>query len=222
MASGVDFNFSDDTDATKGNVVTEGGIGGNSDVNSSGQRTASGGHKPEDFTGPVEKRRRGRQPYPRDENGNIIRPDGSIGAAPKSQKQPRLDVNEFTKNDRASIASQIQGIHAAVATLTRQPVFLLKDQEGKQLSSALCDVLDYHKINLSEVGGAGALYLALGLTVFGIYKPRMDYIRTGGQQTVEATASEPTSKGEASMRQTGKMDFTADVDPATTGETLMN
>jgi hypothetical protein len=221
MADGSKFEFGGNLKSPENANGGQGTVSGNSGSNGASERTnGGGGFSPEAHASPVRKRR-GRPALPRDASGNIIR-DGSSAAnasgggnasrAADAPKGAKLDLGKFKPNDRPGVRQQIQGMHAAVATLTKQPVFLLQDIEAESLTKALCDVLDYHEINLTEAGGAGALYLALGLTVFGIYKPRLDYIRTGGQMEIKGRATAPASPGEAKQQkaQGFTMDFTGD------------
>ena len=154
-------------------------------------------------------KKRGRKPLPRDASGNIIR-DGSDPATNAGNKAG-MDLNGFRVNDRGKVRQQIQGIHAAVAILTKQSVFALADAEAVQLTNALCDVLDYHRINLTEAGGHYGMYMTLIITVFGVYKPRIDIIKSGGRVVgVAESPAKPTSPGEVQPRR-GMMDFGANI-----------
>lgn len=216
--AGESFSF-DDAAGNGGNGIdsatnaTTGSVSGNSSVDGNGNETLgttdSGGSQASRDTvyAPIPKKR-GRQPYPRDDAGNIIRPDGSTGPAPKSggTKSPQLGVG-FTLNNRPRVREQIQGIHTAVATLTKQPVFMLSNQEADSLTNALCDVLDFHKINLTQSSGVGGLYLVLAVTVFGVYKPKLDSIRKG-EPIIDAAS--PSTPGEM-RRSPGKIDLSGDI-----------
>ena len=118
----------------------------------------------------------------------------------------------FTPNNRPKIKEQIQGIHAAIATLAKQPVFLLNDQEGSALTNALCDVCDYHHINLTSAGGVYSLYLVLVITAFSIYKPRIDFI-IASENATNITPTAPANPADATNRQrrNGGIDFSADI-----------
>lgn len=155
---------------------------------------------------PVVKKR-GRKPLPRDAAGNIIRDATEPGSG---TKKAQLGLGAFVPNDRQKVRQNIQGMHGAVAVLTNQPVFALVDQEAIALTNALCDVLDYHQMNITEVGGVYGLYVTLAITVFGIYKPRVD-ILLSGDKVVGVAPSAPTTEGEAKFRASGMMDFGNDV-----------
>lgn len=164
---------------------------------------------------PVEKRRgRGRQAYPRTPDGRIIRPDGSIGpkSATNTGRSKGVDLNGFVPNDRVKLKSNIQSIHQAVATLTGVPIFLLTDQEGTALTDSFADVMDHCEWNITG-GGPANIYIkcfVLGVTMFGIYKPRLDAI-SQAQAAANARPVAPPTPGEATPRGNGRMDFSADV-----------
>ena len=167
-------------------------------------------------------KKRGRKAYPRDAAGNIIRPSQGNAADPAERAgKPRgtatkaglaVDDKVFVKNDRISVRSQIQGMHVAVAMLAKAPIFMLSDQECEALTSALCDVLDHHKINLNEASGNIGLYITLVITVFGIYKPRLDQIAKGnfGNQ-IDIKATVPATPTPDIMQNKGGMDFSGDI-----------
>lgn len=177
--------------------------------------TASNGARDPNTVAASGPKKRGRKPLPRDASGNIIRAPGTADAA----GNPRDASNKaglglgFKPNDRPKIRQQIQGMHAAAAMLTKQPVFMLADVEAVALTDALCDVCDYHEMNLSDAGGPYGLYIALAITAFGIYKPRFDIIASGGKIVGVNNAAAPTSEGEATQQRQnggGMMDFSHD------------
>jgi hypothetical protein len=126
-----------------------------------------------------------------------------------------MGVKSFVPNDQSKVRGQIQGLHAALATLTKQPVFMLSDMEAAMLTKSLCDVLDYHKISLSETAGPYGLYATLGLAIFAIYKPRLDVIARGGGQQVEQS-SRPATPG-AAINTGSKIDLSADIEAQMNG-----
>lgn len=180
--------------------------GGSSDsIRTAPDGDAGAAREPESSAASVTpKRRRGRQPYPRDAAGNIIRP-ANTGT------KDGLGVTGTKLNDRAKVRQQIQGIHFAVAMLTKQPVFALHDEEAINLTNALCDVLDYHEINLTATGGQYGLYLSLIITVYSVYAPRVSIIKNGDK--IVGMASKPATPEEAKPGNApkGAMDFSADV-----------
>lgn len=174
------------------------GIEGNNRGNESGQASAAdaGAEFPP-------KKRRGRKPYPRDEFGNIIRP--ATGAGSNKGRQERLAV----KNDRPKVRQNIAGLHAMAAVLTKQPILALNEQEADALTNAVCDVADYHEIDLLTAGGAFGLYAALATTAYMIYVPRIVAIKFNRA----AEAAKPMGPGEAGARAKARahtMDFSAD------------
>lgn len=128
----------------------------------------------------------------------------------KADKKLALD---FKPNERPKVFLNIHGMHQAAAMLAKQPILLLNEAEAKALTDSLCDVLDYHKINITDVTGPWALYVGLGLTCFALYQPRILAIKRGGQQIESPTA--PATPAEAEFRAAGMrpMDFTGDLDP---------
>lgn len=178
-----------------------------------GTTGADSGTEKDPNAAPVVAKKRGRKAFPRDAAGNIIRPAGSASAsgANKSQ-QAGMDLNGFILNDRPKVRQQIQGMHAAAAMLTRQQVFMLMDSEAIALTDALCDVCDYHRINLTEKGGPYGLYIALAIVAFGIYKPRIDIIISGGE-VVGVAPTKPTDENEVKQRAQGNgmMNFANDI-----------
>jgi hypothetical protein len=75
---------------------------------------------------PQEPKRRGRQPYPRDAAGNIVRPDGSKGKAP-------------TTRARVNLEDQINGFISLVNTVVMafKPIMALDPIEQTALAKAL-------------------------------------------------------------------------------------
>lgn len=165
-------------------------------------------------------KRRGRQPYPRDAAGNIIRPaDAGTGAGNKAQKGKgeKLAV-EFKPNNRAMVLNNIQGMHAMAAALTKQPVFLLAPHEAQALTDSLCNVLDYHRINITDATGPWGLYVALGLTAYTVYKPRLALLKRGGVQIEHPSAATTPEQQAFEAGLQGGMDFSGDIDPSTAGD----
>jgi hypothetical protein len=122
-----------------------------------------------------------------------------------------VDLEGFKPNDRKAVGNNIQALHAVAATLTKQPVFLLQPQEGAMLTESLCNVLDYHKINITETAaGPLGLYMALGATAFAIYGPRLAYLKKSRQQ-IEQPSAPPTPEDAAITPNTGTVDFSGDI-----------
>lgn len=159
------------------------------------------------------KKRRGRQPWPRDSEGNIIRPAVSE-AGGTTQKKAGVVVG-FKLNNRVQVFSNIHTMHAVVATLTKQPIFLLTPEEAKSMTEALCDVLDYHKVNITDGVGPWGLYIQLAAVVFATYKPRMDALKKArNAQHIEGDATVSATPGDHAFAGMGPMDFSADLDPS--------
>jgi hypothetical protein len=211
MAGESKFQFGPDRGNAGQTTIGEGEQsrvdGPKSDTFTFGSQASGSALDPAHASAPIAKRR-GRPSLPRDASGAIIR---DANTSPSTGKEKAgVGVKGFVKNDRAKLEQQITGIHAAASVLTKQSVFALQPVEAKGLTSALSDVLDYHEINLTEAGGVGGLYLALALTVYGIYKPRLDFIKNGGKpKLVAERATRPATAGDAAFVQR-PMDFTAD------------
>lgn len=127
-----------------------------------------------------------------------------------------MDLGGFVPNDRQVVIQNIQGMHFAASVLTKQPAFQLNDQEAFGLTKSLCDVLDAHQINIVNGGGKLGLYVALGITAFGVYMPRLKAAGMLGKKGPRnITPQQPTTVSEAANAVTGgiQMDFTNDADP---------
>jgi hypothetical protein len=212
MALEFDFNAGRTGGGDKGTRQEQGGERGNGGSTATGQSVDGSGREtldPNDYLGTA-KRRKGRQPYPRDENGNIIRPTEGTGPGEGTGSKTSAKVSvKFNPNNRDALRGSIQGMHAMAATLTSQPVFLLSDAKASELTDRLCDVLDYHKINITGDGGPWGLYLALALCGYGIYSPMLNSLATGGKQHIEGSTVAATP-GDAKNANGRAMDFGAD------------
>lgn len=155
------------------------------------------------------KKRRGRKPYPRDAAGNPIRPDPATAASSNKSGKEGLAV----KNDKAAVKQNILGLHAMAAVLTRQPILALKENEGEALANSLCDVADYHGINILQTGGAFGLYASLCTVGYMIYVPRFKAIkdnRAGLTNEQERTATPGEARDDA-IKRAGTMNFDGDI-----------
>lgn len=147
--------------------------------------------------------RRGRPPGP-------AKPKSDAGTAATDKPLP---LGGFRPNDRTKVLSQIQAMHGMAAVLMNMPVLILSPEETKAMTFALCDVLDYHRVNITEGGGPWGMYLALAMTGYQIYSPRLAYIARGGDATLKQakTATAPATPGEVKVGPVGAMDFSADI-----------
>lgn len=193
----------------------QGGTGSGSDtiVGTDGDNNGdagkdSGAVKTPDI-GPATVKRRGRQPYPRDADGNIIRP-ANTGTG-KVQAGAKLAVT----NDRVQVSNQIQAMHNVVAVLTSVPEVAMTKEEGDKMSSALCAVLDEHGINLNRESGRIGLYVTLGITAYTIEKPKLAALATKRPPKSVKTpaASSPSNVHRMQPVHMGaqKMDFSGDI-----------
>lgn len=217
MGDAISFEFDGASDGSRGTAEANGEQPGASGTNANGTGTTNATR---DATAipPAEKKRdgRGRPKLPRDEFGNIIRDAAGTGtgtgpAAQKGKSKAGMAVG-FTPNDRTQVFQQIHGLHGAAALLTKQPVMMLSPDEAQALTKALCDVLDSHEINLTQAGGRGGLYVALALTVYSIYAPRLKAIKQNASMR-NVSPPKATSVSEATTEVTPNgfaMDFTAD------------
>lgn len=225
MARGIAFDFSEPKGSGNEPVETTGRERGSNGSTATGSGINNGGSDVP-RTGPVIKRRRGRPALPRDSQGNIIRNGQGTGAGSQTRAETKPDKGTAKEslgvssgkvvNDRATVSNNIQAMHGVIATLTRQPVMMLSPQEGDAMSKALCDVLDYHNIDLGKAGGPIGLYVTLGMTVYMVEAPRLAAMRQGNMKNVtpprgEQPASRPATPGDASNGPR-PMDFTADMD----------
>lgn len=169
---------------------------------------------------PIAPKRRGRQPYPRTEDGRIIRPDGTIG--PKSYaktdkgEQAGLAVG-FRPNNREALRQNIQGIHQAVSQFLMVPDFMLSDAEATQMTDATANLFDRMEWNITGSNdGSGNPYILgfiFAITVFRIEQPRVLMLaRMRNARNVTPTA--PSTATEAAARSTGQgggIDYSADL-----------
>lgn len=116
------------------------------------------------------------------------------------------------KNDRVKVRTNIEGMHMIAAVLTKQPIMILKPEEAEKLTDAVCDVADYHQINLIGVGGPTMLYATLATTMYAIYAPRMQYIKhmKASDEAKPINPGEYTGEAETQQRRAGTMDYSAD------------
>jgi len=117
------------------------------------------------------RKKRGRPPK------SDAEPAGNVAADPAKKAKSKLYMKDgFRGNNREMLRQNIQGIHAVVATLTNQPVFALTEMQADSLTNSLCDVPDYHKINITDRYGVGAMYLTLAVTLYQVYWPMIKFI----------------------------------------------
>jgi hypothetical protein len=208
-----------DENGTGGSEGQAGKVGGGSGGTSGagvGPESVLGGSPsaasiPERAAGEPAPKKRGRKALPRDENGNIIRNDTETGTANASGKD-RLSVNKegkFKGNDRAKVRMQIAGLHMAAAMLSGFHPLALTDEEATALTASLCDVLDYHEIDLFASGGNWGLYASLIITAFKIYNPRLralnEFAKHKALQKNGAKRNPPAPTG------LGQVDFSGDI-----------
>lgn len=220
-AGGFDANS-----GTIGNAANETGNAGNAGtatgsepasgatIDNGGNTASEAGSNPEPasagtFPGSAAPKRRGRPPK-LDADGNRIN-------APKSgtTTTAQLGVKGFKPNDRTKAMQSIQSLHGMAAMLTKQPVFALQPEEAAAMSNALCDVCDYHQIDLFGGFGPYALYAQLAIVLYGVYMPRIAILGMKKAKPVNANPSPIETVGEAAnpsiYPETGSMDFSSDV-----------
>lgn len=194
-ATGTTFSFADGFNGSKGEADNS-GSGNIADA-------------------PVQKKRRGRTPYPRDAQGNIIRPTQN-----QSGKDRLASVKGFVPNNREKLRANIQGIHQAVAGLTQQPIFLLTDTEANDMSTATADLFDQLEWNITGEGGSN-IYIAAFLFAVTVYRIEVPRAMAAGMmaraRNISPTA--PATPGEArAARPNGGIDFSADIENAVNAE----
>lgn len=211
---GEDLGGSSNTQREAGSISGTDGSTGPNNGTAGGSESAQIGADPTTFV----KKRRGRQPWPRDAAGNIIRPAGSEAASQAGKGKAKLAV-DFTPNDRTKVQNNISAIHGLAAAATKQPFLMLRPDEALAMTNAVADVLDFHKINITGAGGVYGLYATLLITGFMIYKPRLDYIKAGGGVQVEQAAAPATPGDAVYASPTGKVDLSGDI-PYGTEQTI--
>lgn len=204
-AAGATFNFADS-------------FTGSSDEAGAGAARDEG---PSVADAPVGKKRRGRQPYPRDADGNIIRPEGSASSASNKGGKDGVAVKKV-RNDRTAMKMQVQTFFTLAAQFTRMSHWLLSDQEASMEAEATCNLADSMGWNLSVGDSPIGAAVIFAVTTFSIVKPRIDQtVRIAN--AVNVTPTRPATAGEAraqaEARQGGQFDFSADLAATvTTGE----
>lgn len=167
------------------------------------------------------KRRKGPKPYPRTEDGRIIRPDGTIG--PKSYAKADqggkagLAVG-FIPNDRKALRENYKGIHEALAQLLMQPMLDITDEQAAQWSDSCANLFDRLEWNITGNGGRGNVYILafmFALTTYRIEGEKVGLMIASSRArnvtpTAPATVAEATARGGA--RPPGRMDFSADIE----------
>lgn len=207
-----------------GNSEQNGARPGSSDAQGSSQQTGAGTTGSEgrfDFSaggtngaqasadGPA-KKRRGRQPYPRDANGNIIRPEGSTAA----NKSGKAGVDKV-RNDRAKMQGQIDTLFKLAAQFTKMPHWMLSEQEAAIESEATCNLCDAMGWDLSKgTDSPLAAAVIFAVTTVSVVKPRIDEtVRIAN--AIPIGPASPSTPGEAranGQARAGMVDFSADID----------
>ncbi len=175
----------------------------------SGVESGQAGTDPNNLTklGTPRKRRPGGGRKPGSTNANTS--NIPSGAAINKSGTEGLAI----KNDRAKVKTNIAGLHAMAAVLTKQPILSLNDNEASALTNSLCDVADYHGINLITAGGAFGLYASLATCCYMIYIPRIVSIKET-KKAVTSNNEGPPMPGEArasAMNGAGVMNYGNDV-----------
>ena len=200
-SAGSEQGLANGTGATGGNT---GDNGGNA-TGPTGSATDAG-----TFPGTAAPKRRGRPPK-LDADGNRVNQSKS---APKASAQ--LGVSKFVPNDRKKAMDNIQSLHGFAAIITKQPVFALTPEECASMSSAICDVADYHEINLFGGFGPYGLYANLAVVLYMVYAPRMATLAMKKAKPVTApppieTVGGAANNPEAFAEMVGTMDFSNDL-----------
>ena len=112
------------------------------------------------------------------------------------------------------LAPKIQGFHALLATITKQPVFVINDTEAAMLAASISEVSVYYDLNL----GTGKYMALINLAAVAgmVYVPRVVAISKANRA---AKAPPPQSMSDAEAEifahmaepvqppQAGKMDY---------------
>lgn len=139
---------------------------------------------PESATGGAEpKRRRGRPPK------------SATAAQPE-----RLGL------DAATLAPKIQGLHAMLAVLTKQPVFAISEVEAQMLAASLADVSKHYDISAnSKTMSLVSLVAVAGM----IYVPRV--VALAPKPKVRSAVAPAMPENIVPTPQKGSYDFSSDV-----------
>ena len=92
--------------------------------------------------------------------------------------------------DPKEIAPQIQGLHALLATITKQPVFVLTNEEAKNMAIALSEVSKHYNINV--MSGPRASLVSLAAVCGMIYIPKVVLIRNQRKAQKASAETNPT------------------------------
>lgn len=168
---------------------------------------------------PIGPKRRGRQPYPRDAEGRIIRPDGTTGPKTYTRSKDRLgvDPNAFVPNDRDALRENYKGMHEALAQLLMQPMLDITDEQARLGADKTADLCDRLEWNITGNGKSGNIYILTfmwALTMYRIEAPKVAYM-VASARARNVTPTAPASIAEARARgngATGQMDFSADIE----------
>ena len=215
----AEFSFDDGNEgagtagpASGGGAVGPGPSGPGSPPSGSGGEAAGVGGSPASAADAPVRKRRGRPPKSDAQRAADAAARAGTGADKGSKEGVDLG---FKKNDKAKVQQNIAGMHMMAAILTKQPVMALTEAEAKNLSAAVCDVADYHKISLDGSGGPLSLYLALATTAYAIYVPRIVALKSLKEgESIVGFADAPPTPGEAQQRASkgaGAMDFSGDI-----------
>lgn len=109
------------------------------------------------------KRGRGR---PR-KDGSAAGSTNASGATGPEQSAGKVGGKKSTQLDVELFAKQLQGGHMLVATLTKNPIWMIDGDEAKMLAKALLDVMAQHSIsidpkNLAYIKLLGAILMIHG------------------------------------------------------------
>jgi hypothetical protein len=128
------------------------------------------------------KKRRGRKPMPRDENGNIIR-DGKTESDSVTVSAPKKRGRKKTAEiDKGLLARQIVGLHQIGAMVSGIPQMAISGDEASVLAEAVANVAAEYDLAID--GKTGAL-LQLAFACASVYGPRIYMVMTTKKATDE-------------------------------------
>lgn len=130
------------------------------------------------------------------------RPPGS--GKGKSAPAPDFQPEILISLDARVVAAQLQGAHAGIAALTREPEFLLRNEQAALLGNAVAETSKYY--NFAPNGKIMSL-LSLGAAAMIVYVPMFATIRAKRRATREVKPDNAAPDAPSPERE-GVYDFT--------------
>ena len=113
---------------------------------------------------PDGRKRRGRRAGGGDTAGTGTPAEGKADKPKVVQKGGKVLLNG------AVLAPKIQGFHAIAAAITKQPIFVITEQEAKAIGDSVAELMNFY--GWSGTVGPGMLWLNLFIVLGAVYYPR--------------------------------------------------